>query len=93
MKEKTAEFGIFIGISSFRGKGISSIVTRKVIEYGFTSLGLVQIYLTVLKTNIAAIKSYEKAGFIKTKVMEKGYSRDGCFFDVIEMRIDNSRAI
>lgn len=61
---KKAEFGIFIGEEDARGKGIGTISTKLILEYGFKELGLHKIFLRVFANNTAAIKSYEKAGFI-----------------------------
>ena len=85
--KKEAEFGIFIGEADYRGKGISSIVTKKMIDYGFSNLNLVKIYLTVFEGNIAAIKSYIKAGFKQIEFIEKGYCRNGIFYNIIKMAI------
>ena len=82
---KKAEFGIFIGEDSFRGKGIGEIATRKTVEYGFESLKLELIYLSVLEDNYAALNSSKKAGFEVLKTIEKGYSRNNVDFDVVEM--------
>ena len=86
--KKEAEFGIFIGEANFRGKGISSVATKKTVEYGFNVIGLNKIYLTVFEDNIPAIKSYLKAGFIKTRTIINGYCRNGVFFNVVEMAIE-----
>ena len=86
--KKEAEFGIFIGESDYRGKGISSVATRKMVEYGFNVLELKRIYLTVLEDNIPAIKGYIKAGFKQTRVLDNGYSRDGILFNIVEMAIE-----
>lgn len=84
---KEAEYGIFIGIPSFRGKGLSTIVTKRIIDYGFSFLGLKRIYLSVFKDNISAIKSYKKAGFIEQRIIEKGYKRVNVYYDIVEMSI------
>ena len=90
LASKRAEFGIFIGESSYRGKGVGKAVTKKTIEYGFKELDLKSIYLTVLKNNITALRSYETVGFKVTKTIHDGYSRNGVFFDVVEMEINTN---
>ena len=87
LDEKEAEFGIFIGKSEFRGKGIATFVVKKMIEIGFKSLNLKRIYLSVLKSNIAAVKSYEHAGFKQTRILTNGYCRNKEYFDIVEMDI------
>lgn len=84
---KRAEFGIFIGNPSFRGKGIGSIATSKTIEIGFKELLLDSIYLTVFSDNSSAIKSYEKAGFKITKTNQSHILSNGSYIDITEMEI------
>ena len=84
---KCAEFGIFIGEPTFRGKGIGAFSTRKTIEFGFKELHLQCIYLTVFSNNVNAIKSYEKAGFKITKNDLKYTLSNGSIVDVTEMVI------
>lgn len=59
----TAEFGIFIGNDSFRGKGIGTIAAKLAIKKAFDELGLDTIFLRVFNDNINAIRSYKKIGF------------------------------
>lgn len=86
LDQKEAEFGIFIGEAEFRGKGVGKIATQKTISYGFEKLNLKTIYLTVLENNTQAIKSYENAGFKKSRIITDGYVREGKYFNLIEMR-------
>lgn len=61
--KKEAEFGIFIGEAVARGKGFSKYATKLTCKYGFNELGLSKIKLSVMISNIPAIRTYEKAGF------------------------------
>lgn len=67
----SAEFGIFIGEDSARGKGIGSVATRLFIQSMFSSLHLHKIFLRVLADNSQAYNSYLNAGF-----KLEGISRD-----------------
>lgn len=62
-ENKTAEYGIFIGEDDAIGQGYGNEVAELAIKYAFDNMGLDKISLRVFKDNIAAIKSYEKAGF------------------------------
>lgn len=62
-KEKTAEYGIFIGETAARGKGYGTEAARVMVSYAFGQLQLDSLTLRVLADNKQAIKSYEKAGF------------------------------
>ena len=63
--KKDAEYGIFIGEESARGKGVGTKSAKLIIEYAFNELHLDKIFLRVHKDNVGAVKSYEKAGFVK----------------------------
>lgn len=89
-QKKEAEFGIFIGEPEYRGKGISTIVTQRLVKFGFNVLALRRIYLTVFEENIPAIKGYLRAGFAKVRLIEKGYCRNDVFYNIVEMSIENS---
>lgn len=60
-----AEYGIFIGEESARGKGYGTEAAKLMVQYAFDELKLHKVFLRVLKENTGAQKSYEKAGFIK----------------------------
>ena len=64
MKNKKAEFGIFIGENSARNKGIGTDTTSLMVQYGFETLNLNKIFLRVFSNNLGALRAYEKAGFI-----------------------------
>lgn len=80
-----AEFGIIIGEKDCQGKGSGTEATRLVLDYGFTILGLHNIWLTVLEYNLAAIKAYEKAGFRQGGRRRKARWMNGRLWDVIYM--------
>lgn len=63
-KNKSAEFGIFIGEEGYYGMGYGSMATQLFLDYGFTEKGFHRIYLRVLANNERAINSYKKSGFI-----------------------------
>ena len=63
IKNGKARFHIFIGDKQYWGKGIATNATQQILEYGFNSLKLKQIYLFVKKENVPAIRAYKKAGF------------------------------
>lgn len=58
-----AEYYITVGETSFKGKGIATKATKAIVEYGFNTLNLHKIYLTVDAENEIAIKLYKKSGF------------------------------
>ena len=56
-----ATFGIAIGAAPRDGLGTEA--TRLTLDWAFNMLGLHNVMLTVLPTNTAAIRAYERAGF------------------------------
>ncbi len=62
-KNKTAEYGIFIGEEDAIGCGYGSQTALLALEYAFGTLGLEKVFLRFLEDNGAARKSYEHAGF------------------------------
>lgn len=71
---RSAEFFILIGEKKYWGKNIGFHSGRMILEYGFNSLNLHRIDLSVSDLNIRAVKLYEKLGFI-----HEGIKRDACF--------------
>jgi RimJ/RimL family protein N-acetyltransferase len=56
---------VLVGEPSLRGRGIGIQMLRRVLQIGFDGLGLHRIDLVVFDFNNAAIKCYEKVGFVK----------------------------
>ena len=81
------EFGIFIGEETERGKGYAKLSTKLILEYGFESLNLHRIYLTVMADNIQAIRAYESSGFVKEGIMREEYLRNDGYVDIVIMGI------
>ena len=81
------EYGIFIGEDDARGKGYARLATEKILKYGFEELNLHRIYLTVMKDNLPAIKTYEKCGFIQEGVLRDEYLRADGYVDIVMMAI------
>lgn len=59
-----AEFHIFIGETCAHGKGVGTQATQLLLDYARDILGLEQVYLSVHPDNAAAIRAYEKCGFV-----------------------------
>jgi UDP-4-amino-4,6-dideoxy-N-acetyl-beta-L-altrosamine N-acetyltransferase len=81
------EFGIFIGEENARGKGYATIATSMILDHAFKSLNLNRIYLTVFSDNLAAIRAYEKAGFLIEGILRQDFHRYDGFVDVTCMGI------
>ncbi|MBU3661536.1 MAG: GNAT family N-acetyltransferase [Flavobacteriales bacterium] len=84
---KNGEYFIFIGEKGLWGKGIGTITTQKVVQFGFEKLNLNRIMLTVSEPNIGGVRAYEKAGFKIEGKLRQACFRDGKFHDKIMMSI------
>lgn len=60
---RTAEFGITIGDPGNRGRGYGTEAARLVLRWAFDVLGVHNVWLDTISTNVGAIRAYEKAGF------------------------------
>jgi len=84
---KKGEFGIFIGERDYVGKGIGLHATTEILKIAFNELKLHRVYLRVFTDNLAAIKTYEKAGFIKEGVLRDTVLIEGKYSDMLLMAI------
>lgn len=80
-----AEYGIFIGEDDARGKGFGTEVAKIFTEYGFEKLGLHRIYLRALEENEQAVRSYEKAGFVREGLLKDDVCIRGCYHSIVWM--------
>lgn len=78
-------FGIIIGDTENRGKGIGKEVTELMTDYAFKTLNLRKILLEVLSTNTNAIKLYENLGFVSEGVLKEHAFIKGVYHDVLVM--------
>jgi diamine N-acetyltransferase len=83
----TAEFGIYIGDSSYQGQGVGGKALDLMIEKGFKQKGLRKIYLRVGAGNTGAIKTYQRKQFITEGILKEHYYNNGIFEDVFCMAI------
>lgn len=85
LRDRTAEFGIFIGESDLQGRGYGTEATRLMLDYAFTGLGLQNVMLRVWEYNFAGIRVYEKAGFREFGRRTKAHMMNGQWWDEIYM--------
>ena len=85
-KEKgVAEYGLYIGEEDALGKGYANETAVLALEYAKETLGLKKVILQAFAFNTIAIKSYLKAGFVKTADVSKVECSDGQKDDMIIM--------
>ncbi len=84
---RVAEFGIMIGDKSVWNKGYGTETVRLLLQHGFETLNFNRIYLRVYSTNPRAIRSYEKAGFVREGTLRQAVYRHGRYADIHIMSI------
>jgi RimJ/RimL family protein N-acetyltransferase len=79
-----AEAGISL-VPEARGRGVGTEAIRQLVEFGFVRLNLRRIHLQAIASNTAALRSYEKAGFVvEGRLREHAWVR-GTYEDIILM--------
>ncbi len=79
--------GIGIGERDCWGKGYGTDAMNVLLCYAFCQLNLHRVSLSVFDYNPRAIRSYEKAGFVREGVEPQFLEREGKRFDLILMGI------
>ncbi len=82
---RAASLGIAIGEHRFREGGYGSDATRTVCRFGFESMNLHRIDLTVFTWNTRAIRAYEKVGFQHEGVLRHAMFKAGRWEDLVYM--------
>jgi diamine N-acetyltransferase len=84
---RLAEVGIAIGEKAYWNKGYGTEAMRLLVEHGFGTLNLNRIFLNVYATNLGAIRSYEKVGFIHEGRLRQDMYKNGVYVDILVMSI------
>lgn len=84
---RSAEFSICIPGTKFKGKGVGSKSSYRMLEHGFNDLNLERIYLTVLETNSHALSLYKKIGFQKEGILRNAVYKCGMYKNLVIMSI------
>jgi RimJ/RimL family protein N-acetyltransferase len=89
--DRNGEFFIFLGDKSYWRKGIASITTRDMANYGLEKLQLHRVFLTASSSNEGALKAYKRAGFIEEGAMRDAFFRNNQYSDKVFMGIVKSK--
>ena len=84
---RNAFLGIFIGEADYRGKGYGTEAIWLILRYGFKTLNLHNIMLTVHADNYGGIACYKKVGFREVGRLHEWVYKDGQYIDKIYMGI------
>lgn len=81
------KLAIGIGEKEYRGKGYGSEMLALILQYAFCELGLHRVGLDVTSYNEAAIRAYERAGFVYEGREREAIFRDNARYDLVFMGI------
>ena len=84
---RSAELQIRIGDARWRGRGFGTAAVRLLVKLAFEDLNLHRVFLQVFRTNTAAIRSYERAGFRHEGTLRQAVHLDGRYVDVLVMAV------
>ncbi len=81
-----AEVGIAL-VAQARGRGIGSAAIAQLVDFGFVRHNLRRIHLQAIASNVAAIRAYEKAGFVvEGRLRQHAWVR-GAYEDIVLMGV------
>lgn len=81
-----AEAGINLAPEA-RGRGIGTAAISQLVEFGFVRCNLRRIHLQAIESNVGALRSYAKAGFVvEGRLREHAWVRGG-YEDIVLMAI------
>lgn len=80
-----AEYGIFIGEEDAAGKGYGTLAAKGAVGYAGNTMRLHKLMLRVFADNTAAVRSYEKAGFVKEALLKDEIKGEEGYRDLILM--------
>ena len=81
-----AEAGIALAADA-RGRGIGTATIAQLVNFGFVRRNLRRIHLQAIASNIAAIRAYEKAGFVVEGRQRQHAWVRGAYEDIVLMGI------
>lgn len=84
---RNAYIGIFVGGEEQRGKGYGAEALRLILNYGFRTMNLHSINLTVHGDNYEGISCYKKVGFQEVGRLPEVLFIDGKYVDKVYMSI------
>jgi RimJ/RimL family protein N-acetyltransferase len=87
IENNNADCFIDIGEKIYRNHGLGSLAMTQLLNIAFNSLGLAEISLDVLEFNRAALKLYNKLGFVAHRSYGWHYDEFGLYWRVLRMSL------
>lgn len=83
---RSAELRILMGPQA-KGKGYGTEACRGLLNFAFNDLNLNKVFLYVLTNNSAAVRAFEKAGFVREGVLRQEFYVAGKYEDALRMAV------
>ena len=90
-KNKRCSWAYYIGDTSFRGKGIATLLECNIYDYVFDDLNLNKLCCEVLTFNEKVISIHEKFGSAIEGTLKQHIYKNGEFFDIVTMGITRDK--
>ena len=84
-------WGYYIGDTSFRGRGIATLLECNMYDYVFEKLGLNKFWCEVFTFNEKVISIHEKFGSIVEGTLKQHIYKNGEYYDITVMGITKDR--
>jgi diamine N-acetyltransferase len=84
---RSGEVGIFIGEKQLWNQGYGTDAMNLLLKHGFNTLNLNRVALDVYDTNLRAVRSYEKAGFVHEGRKRQAIFKEGKYIDILQMSV------
>lgn len=84
-----SNFGILIGNKNFRGCGIGSEVLELIKKFSFKDLKLKKLIFPAVEAYSAAMRLYEKSGFLLNSKVDTTFNKNGKSWKLVEWSMDN----
>lgn len=85
-KNRVGELGIMIG-APYRGRGYGTEAMQLVCNFAFREMNLHKLKVSVFAFNQAALRCYEKSGFVREGLLRGEVFRNGAYQDVVELAL------
>ena len=80
-KNRSSSCGITIGEKDYQNRGYGTEIMELLVDYGFNTLNLNRIELTVYDFNSRAFKTYQKVGFMEEGRKRQARYHNGKYLD------------
>lgn len=84
-----AEYGVFIGEESMRGRGLGKEMLNLTLQFAFEVKKLHKVFARVLSDNAASLHCFLSCGFLREAYLKDEVYIDGKYQDVIFLAIIN----